>query len=44
MQHFINLLLHPSPILFPKYNTNIVQYYIVTQYVPTYTHCDSGLP
>ena len=42
-QHFINLLLCPSQILFPKY-TNIVQYYIVIQYTPTYTHCDSGLP
>ena len=47
-QHFINLLLYPSPILFPKYDTNIVQYYIARQYtltLPTLPYfCDSGLP
>ena len=36
-QHFINLLLYSSSILFIKYN-NIVLY------IPTYNHCDSGLP
>ena len=44
MQHFINPLSYPGPILFPKYNTNIAQYHIVIQYIPNYTHGDSGLP
>ena len=44
-QHFINLLLsYPRLIPFPKYYTNIVQYYIAIQYNLTYTHFDSGLP
>ena len=40
----MNLLLYPIPIPFPKFITNIVQYYIVIQYILTYTHCDACLP
>ena len=44
-QHSINLSLYPNPILFTKYNTNIVQYHIVIQYTLTYTHggCPCGV-